>query len=32
MKSGYNVLWSDEAESNLKIIIDYFETNWTEKN
>jgi len=31
MKSGFNIIWSDEAKNNLLCIIDYFETNWTEK-
>ena len=30
MKSGFNIIWSDEAKNNLSCIIDYFETNWTE--
>jgi len=31
MKRGFNIIWSDEAKNNLSWIIDYFETNWTEK-
>jgi plasmid stabilization system protein ParE len=31
MKSGYSIIWSDEAKSNLLGIIEYFKTNWTEK-
>jgi len=31
MKSGFNIIWSDEAKNNLLCIIDYFETNWNEK-
>ena len=31
MKSGYEVFWTDEALLNLKLIIDYFEYRWTER-
>ena len=31
MKNGYDIVWSDEAQYNLSKIIDYLETNWTEK-
>jgi len=31
MKSGYNVLWTDHAISELKDTLEYLEENWTEK-
>ncbi|MFL0064891.1 type II toxin-antitoxin system RelE/ParE family toxin [Tenacibaculum maritimum] len=31
MKSGYKILWTDHAISELKETIEYLETNWTEK-
>lgn len=31
MKNIYRILWSDEALKNLKTIINYLETNWSEK-
>ena len=31
MKSGYKIIWTDHALSELKQIIDYLEKNWTEK-
>lgn len=31
MQSGYEIVWSDEANNNLSRIIDYLETNWTDK-
>ena len=31
MKSGYKILWTDHAISELKETIDYLENNWTEK-
>ena len=31
MKSGYKVLWTDHALSELKETIEYLETNWTER-
>ena len=31
MKSGYRILWTDHAISELKETIDYLENNWTEK-
>jgi plasmid stabilization system protein ParE len=31
MKSTYKVVWSDNALSELKEIIGYLETNWTNK-
>ncbi|UAM97863.1 type II toxin-antitoxin system RelE/ParE family toxin [Polaribacter litorisediminis] len=31
MKSGYNILWSDNAIFELKETIEYLEKNWTEK-
>jgi hypothetical protein len=31
MKNGYEITWSLEASENLDSIIEYFETNWTEK-
>tara|TARA_R110002049_G_scaffold274592_1_gene452513 strand:+ start:1072 stop:1308 length:237 start_codon:yes stop_codon:yes gene_type:complete len=31
MKSGYKVLWTDHALSELKETIDYLEKNWTER-
>jgi len=31
MESIYKILWSDEALKNLKLIIDYLEKNWTQK-
>ncbi len=31
MKSGYKILWTDHALSELQKIIEYLEDNWTEK-
>ena len=31
MKSGYRVLWTDHAISELKDTLEYLEINWTEK-
>lgn len=31
MKSGYNILWTNHAISELKETIDYLEKNWTKK-
>jgi plasmid stabilization system protein ParE len=31
MKSGYNVLWTDHALSELKNTIEFLENKWTEK-
>ncbi|WP_291975951.1 type II toxin-antitoxin system RelE/ParE family toxin [Lutibacter sp.] len=31
MKSGYKILWTNHAISELKETIDYLENNWTEK-
>ena len=31
MKSGYNVLWTDHALSELKNTIEFLENNWSEK-
>jgi plasmid stabilization system protein ParE len=31
MKSGYKVLWTDHAISELKETINYLEENWTER-
>ncbi len=31
MKSGYKVLWSDRALSDLQNIINYLTENWSEK-
>ncbi|CAA0255696.1 conserved hypothetical protein [Tenacibaculum maritimum] len=31
MKSGYKILWTDHAISELKETIEYIETNWTER-
>ena len=31
MKSGYNVLWTDHAISELEETIHYLEKNWTQK-
>ena len=31
MKSGYKVLWTDHAISELKETIEYLEENWTER-
>ncbi|MDW5289935.1 hypothetical protein [Formosa sp. PL04] len=31
MRSGYKILWTDHAISELKYTIDYLEVNWTEK-
>ena len=31
MESIYKILWSDEALKNLKLIIEYLENNWTQK-
>lgn len=31
MKNTYKVIWSEEAISNLKGVIDYLENHWTKK-
>jgi plasmid stabilization system protein ParE len=31
MKNTYKIIWSDEALTNLKNIIEYLERKWTEK-
>jgi plasmid stabilization system protein ParE len=31
MKSGYRILWTDNALSELSETIEYLEENWTEK-
>ena len=31
MKSGYKILWTDHALSELKNTIEYLEENWTER-
>jgi plasmid stabilization system protein ParE len=31
MQSGYKILWSDRAISDLKNILDYLEYEWTDK-
>ena len=31
MKSGLKIRWTEEATNNLENIIDYLETNWTQK-
>ncbi|MEO5571275.1 MAG: type II toxin-antitoxin system RelE/ParE family toxin [Bacteroidia bacterium] len=31
MKSGYKIIWTDEAKFNLLQIITYLENTWTEK-
>lgn len=31
MRSGYRILWSDRATSDLQNIIDYLLNKWTEK-
>ncbi len=31
MKNGYKILWTDNALSELKIVFEYLERNWTEK-
>lgn len=31
MKSGYKILWTDHAISELNETIEYLEKNWTEK-
>jgi|SRR4051812_7591237 plasmid stabilization system protein ParE len=31
MKSGFKVIWSDQAKFNLQQIINYLENNWTKK-
>ena len=31
MKSGYKILWTDHAISELKETIEYLENKWTEK-
>ena len=31
MKSGYRILWTDHAISELKETIEYLENNWTER-
>ncbi|MDD2986971.1 type II toxin-antitoxin system RelE/ParE family toxin [Flavobacterium sp.] len=32
MKSGYKILWTDHAISELKETIEYLENNWTEED
>ncbi len=31
MRSGFKIVWTDHALSELKETIDYLETNWTER-
>jgi plasmid stabilization system protein ParE len=31
MKSGYKILWTDHAKSELKETIEYLENKWTER-
>lgn len=31
MKSGYRILWTDNALLELKKTVDYLEQNWTER-
>jgi plasmid stabilization system protein ParE len=31
MKSGYKILWTDHALSELKDTLEYLEENWTER-
>lgn len=31
MKSGYKILWTDQAIYELKETVEYLENNWTEK-
>ncbi len=31
MKSGYKILWTDHALSELKDTIEYLEENWTDR-
>ena len=31
MKSGYKILWTDHAVSEVKETIEYLENNWTKK-
>ena len=31
MKSGYKILWTDHAKSELKETIEYLEKKWTER-
>ncbi|WP_203255794.1 type II toxin-antitoxin system RelE/ParE family toxin [Hyunsoonleella ulvae] len=31
MKSGYKILWTDHAISELKETLEYLENNWTER-
>ena len=31
MKNTYKLIWSDEALTNLKSIIDYLESRWTQR-
>jgi len=31
MKSGYKILWTDHAISELKDTLEYLEENWTER-
>ena len=31
MKSGYNIVWSEEALSNLDSIIEYLQNRWTDR-
>ena len=31
MESGYNIVWTDNALSELRITYRYIEENWTEK-
>ena len=32
MRSGYKILWTDHALSELKQTIEYLETHWTERD
>jgi len=31
MKSGYKVLWSEQALTDLQNILDYLSENWTQR-
>jgi plasmid stabilization system protein ParE len=31
MRNSYKIIWSDEALTNLKNIINYLENNWSQK-
>ena len=32
MKSGYKILWTDHAISEIEQTIEYLENNWSEKD